>query len=403
VLDLPAIGRPSTFGLRKSLIAPDLSLDYVTKRGRERLAFGLSCVLAAIVCAAALPAGHQLSAVAPAAALLFAVAMLFNLRIAPTGWVACTQAAFVLLAFAVPLNLVPLLVLALSAATQFRGRPLTSLLTAGSNCWYAIGTVGLLALLAPGPASWSHWPAYVVTFSAAFAFSSLVYAARCRVRGWDVSLSDELAVLGLDACLTTIGLVAAVDLRSAPVAAVALMTGVTGLLALVDHEHGERRAQTERALRDPLTDLANRALFHEAGAACEARCARSGQQAGLLLIDLDDFKDVNDSRGHLIGDEVLCVLAQALRDLTRPSDVAARLGGDEFALILCEPIEFDDAGRVADALRQRVAHPVTLSDGQSVNIGLSIGLALFGHETSLEEALVESDRALYADKRSRKD
>jgi diguanylate cyclase (GGDEF)-like protein len=402
VLDLPAIGRPATFGLREARLAPDLSLDYVTRRGRDRLALGLTYVVAAIIGAVALPIGHHFWAVAPAAALLFAVAMLFNLRVAPAGWVACTQAAFVLLAFTLPLNLVPLVVLALTAVTQFRGRPVTSVLSAGCNCWYALATVLLLEILAPGPARWSHWAAYVATFSAAFAFSSLVYALRCRVRGWKVSLSDELAVLGLDACLTSIGLVAAAQLNSAPVAAIALMTGATGLLALIDHEHGERRAQTERALRDPLTDLANRALFHEAGSACEARCARSGQQAALLLIDLDDFKAINDSHGHIAGDEVLCALAQTLRDLTRAADVAARLGGDEFALILGEPIGLDDAQRVADALRQRVNRPVELSDGRCVDVGLSIGLALFGHERSLDEALAEADRALYADKRSHK-
>lgn len=402
MLDTSAIGRPTTYGLREARVAPELSLDYVTKRGRERLAFGLTNVLAALICAAALPAGHPASAVAPAAALLFAVTMLFNLRPAPTGWIACTQAAFVLLAFTLPLNLVPAVVLALSAVTQFRGRPLTSLLSAGSNCWYAVFTVGLLAVLAPGPAAWSHWPAYVVTFAAAFAGSSLIYLGRARVRGWEVPLPDELAVVALDACLTMIGLVAAVDLHSAPAAAVALMTGTTGLLALVDHEHNERRAQTERALRDPLTELANRSLFNEAGSACEARCARTGQTAGLLLIDLDDFKRVNDTRGHIVGDEVLCALALGLRNVTRAADVSARLGGDEFAVILCEPIQLDDARRVADALRQLVARPLRLSDGQSVEVGLSIGLALFGNETSLEEALIEADRALYADKRARK-
>jgi hypothetical protein len=106
VLDIPAIGRPSTYGLREQRIAPDLSLDYVTRRGRERLTFGLTYLIAAVVCAVALPAGHPFSPLAPAAALLFAVTLLFNLRVAATGWVACTQAAFVLLVFVLPLNLV---------------------------------------------------------------------------------------------------------------------------------------------------------------------------------------------------------------------------------------------------------------------------------------------------------
>jgi hypothetical protein len=98
MIDLPAIGRPATFGFRETRFAQDLSLDSVTRRGRERLAFGLTYLVAAVACAAVLPAGHHVSVIAPAAAALFALTMVFSLRLAPTGWVACTQGAFVLLA-----------------------------------------------------------------------------------------------------------------------------------------------------------------------------------------------------------------------------------------------------------------------------------------------------------------
>lgn len=384
---------------------PEYGAELRSAEGRQWIeysAFGISYLIAAAVCALVLPPGHPISLLAPAAAILLVVSSRFYVQLS-WGWIGCQQAAFVLLAFTLPLNFVPMAAFFCLLVGERDAKPTTHyVLSSAANSWYALIASVLLAALAPGAANWHQWPAYAAAFGGEALISPLISAARGAVRKAPLVLTEELTVIAVDVSLALIGLAAAVELHSAPGGALALMAGTTGLLALLNHEHGQRRVQTERALKDPLTGLANRTLFSESGAACEARCRRSDQHAALLLIDLDDFKLINDTYGHQAGDEALLAFANGLRQATRAIDVPARLGGDEFAVIVAEPIAPGAARHAAETLRQRLARPARLSNGETVPIRFSIGFALFGSQSSLEDAILQADAALYADKRSRK-
>jgi diguanylate cyclase (GGDEF)-like protein len=125
---------------------------------------------------------------------------------------------------------------------------------------------------------------------------------------------------------------------------------------------------------DPLTGLANRALFTREIDAALSRVQRQNHRIALMCLDLDRFKMVNDSCGHLIGDQVLVEVAKRLRDCVRRGDVAARMGGDEFAII--QSIEApDDARALCERILDAMATPIVVNDRQ-FDIGASIGVAL---------------------------
>ncbi len=390
-------------GTPATAVRPQAALFEPAPITADRIGLGLGYVLAAALAALMLPGGHGFSPLAPAAIVLLVLGGTIYLR-QTGGWVSCTQAAFVFLVFAAPLNLVPLVALACMAASMptAERRPLERMLRASYNCWWALPPCALLAWLAPGAASWSHWPAYVAAFGGGFLGYELLFVLRHRLCGEHYVASEYLNALAMDACLTPVGLAAAVQLHGAPGGALATMAGLTGLLAVAGREHRQRWTQTELALRDPLTGLANRALFDETLRACESRCARAGHDAVLLLVDLDDFKHVNDTLGHSAGDQVLRTFADSMRAVTRSVDVPARLGGDEFAVILAEPTDLAAAARVAQALHGALSAPITLADAQRIEVSFSVGTALFGAARSAQDALVVADSDLYVNKRSRK-
>jgi diguanylate cyclase (GGDEF)-like protein len=139
-----------------------------------------------------------------------------------------------------------------------------------------------------------------------------------------------------------------------------------GLQSLVD-------ALCTLSSRDPLTGLPNRRHFDAALAAECDRAARSGEEALLLILDIDHFKRVNDTHGHPAGDAVIRAVAHSLRDSVRPSDTPARIGGEEFAVILpnCGP----DHGRiVAERFRERIAGlKIDAAPGLVLQVTVSIG------------------------------
>jgi diguanylate cyclase (GGDEF)-like protein/PAS domain S-box-containing protein len=149
------------------------------------------------------------------------------------------------------------------------------------------------------------------------------------------------------------------------------------------------------ALHDSLTGLPNRTLFHDRLEHALAEGQRYDRRAGLLLLDLDQFKDINDMLGHTAGDQLLVEVARRLDACVRASDTVARLGGDEFALILTEMRGPEDAAVVAHKAMQVMAKPFRL-DGQEMHATTSIGIAIGpgdGEDPGL--LLCAADMALY--------
>jgi diguanylate cyclase (GGDEF)-like protein len=155
----------------------------------------------------------------------------------------------------------------------------------------------------------------------------------------------------------------------------------------------------ERALHDPLTGLPNRALFNDRLSSAIAAAQRNDTPLSLLMLDLDAFKAVNDTRGHRAGDMVLVEIATRLSGTLRESDTAARLGGDEFVLMLpATPLL--GAIETSRALVDFIVAPIAI-DGKALTVGASIGIAVFpNHGRDAQVLLAAADSAMYEAKRS---
>ena len=168
------------------------------------------------------------------------------------------------------------------------------------------------------------------------------------------------------------------------------------------HELAEANARLgQLAVTDGLTGLYNHRHFHERLALEVERSQRSGLPLSLLMLDVDHFKQFNDSFGHPAGDEVLRQLARVLTDARRANDVVARYGGEEFSVILVDTAKFT-AAKVAERLRERVeAHDFSDAAPKAGTLGVSIGVATFPDDGTDAEALVRAaDTALYVAKRA---
>lgn len=164
-------------------------------------------------------------------------------------------------------------------------------------------------------------------------------------------------------------------------------------------QHKEDQKIIEKlALYDPLTELSNRNRFARRFKDAIFQAKRNKSSFALLMLDLDRFKAVNDTFGHLIGDELLKFVAQQLNHATRDTDTVARLGGDEFALILTQLQKDDRASIVAARIIEGLSQPVNL-DGSLVQSGTSIGISLYPRDGEDEEELLgKADKALYSAK-----
>jgi diguanylate cyclase (GGDEF)-like protein/PAS domain S-box-containing protein len=186
------------------------------------------------------------------------------------------------------------------------------------------------------------------------------------------------------------------DLRHDPVVA-----GVVLHSRDITARKAAERALWHRALHDPLTGLANRALFHDRLENAIERCRRGSAPPAVLFLDLNDFKPINDRLGHDAGDAVLVELGRRLRRCVRAADTVARLGGDEFAIL----IEEIDSPELAAATVERILADLRAPlyvDGRDLAVTASIGLAI-GSSTvrGPDELLRRADTAMYRAKRAR--
>jgi diguanylate cyclase (GGDEF)-like protein len=171
--------------------------------------------------------------------------------------------------------------------------------------------------------------------------------------------------------------------------------------ALLDTQATARMYQDAASL-DSLTGLPNRSAFEtQLEAICAAHVGQP-HRFGLLFLDLDDFKDVNDTYGHAMGDEVLRATGAALRETLRDTDVVARLGGDEFVVLLNSLRDADrDVRSVANAVEDELARPRVVN-GVRLRIKTSVGWVLHDGRAGADEMLRSADAAMYEHKRSRR-
>jgi diguanylate cyclase (GGDEF)-like protein/PAS domain S-box-containing protein len=164
-----------------------------------------------------------------------------------------------------------------------------------------------------------------------------------------------------------------------------------GYLLDITREREAELQLRQQALYDTLTGLANRAFFHERLRHAIKLRHEEGEATGLLYIDLDDFKGINDRWGHDLGDAVLEEVGKRIEQSVRPGDTAARLGGDEFAVVLTEPLTPEQAVGVAERLLQEIGRPLESGSGP-LYTSASIGIAFGSHDETL---LKEADIAMY--------
>jgi diguanylate cyclase (GGDEF)-like protein len=181
-----------------------------------------------------------------------------------------------------------------------------------------------------------------------------------------------------------------------------LLTLYISLFPLLRRVTARLRGQVEQieqlALYDALTGLANRRLFHDRVERALVHSGRDGEGFALMLLDLDRFKEINDTLGHQTGDAVLEELANRLRHIGRSSDTIARLGGDEFALVLLGAGDPTTALFIAERIRRALDDPFAI-DGLHLQLETSIGIAIFPeHGDDAEALLRHADVALYASK-----
>jgi diguanylate cyclase (GGDEF)-like protein/PAS domain S-box-containing protein len=162
-----------------------------------------------------------------------------------------------------------------------------------------------------------------------------------------------------------------------------------------------QHAELERmALHDALTGLPNRTLLNDRIAQAINAARRTGEAMAVLLLDLDRFKEVNDTLGHLVGDRLLTLIGPRLRQPLRETDTVARLGGDEFAILLPGPTDVPAACGIAERIVEAFRQPFVVDD-MALEVGISIGVALYPEHGEAGEVLLQhADAAMYAAKRN---
>ncbi|HEY0001008.1 MAG TPA: EAL domain-containing protein [Actinoplanes sp.] len=176
---------------------------------------------------------------------------------------------------------------------------------------------------------------------------------------------------------------------------------VAGLVITLRDVTERRRLEqelTHQAFHDSMTGLANRVLFHDRLGHALARGARDGSVVGVLFIDLDDFKIINDTYGHAVGDQLLIAVAHRIAGALRADDTAARLGGDEFAALVENVQDPGAVEETAERILAALSAPIVTEDGTTLTAVASIGITTTPEAHSADELLRQADLALYVAK-----
>ncbi|MGF1481966.1 MAG: diguanylate cyclase domain-containing protein [Cyanophyceae cyanobacterium] len=204
-----------------------------------------------------------------------------------------------------------------------------------------------------------------------------------RKNGQQIPISDSAAPFTSSHCTTPMN-----DSQGVISGAVLTFRDVT-------EERVTEQALRRRAFYDPLTNLANRAWFTERLTDAVERVKRQPDYLfAVLFLDLDEFKAVNDTLGHLVGDCLLIAVASRLMQSTRPHDTVARFGGDEFAILLENLASVEEAWAIAQRIQQELGMAFNLEQ-QKVSINASIGIALSSPPSTVEEMIHHADTAMY--------
>ncbi|MDD5471955.1 MAG: GGDEF domain-containing protein [Sideroxydans sp.] len=163
--------------------------------------------------------------------------------------------------------------------------------------------------------------------------------------------------------------------------------------------HNQRAQYEHQATVDALTGVHNRRWMSDAFPRVLHRCALNKQHSAVMVLDIDHFKNVNDSYGHLVGDAALKSLAYIMQHNLRPHDLLVRYGGEEFAILLPDT-GLEEARSIAERLRQMVAANELVSNGVAFKITVSSGIASIDDEDDLESSFAQADEALYRAKES---
>lgn len=179
------------------------------------------------------------------------------------------------------------------------------------------------------------------------------------------------------------------------------VTGTIEIIRDISNRISNEQVIREMAYQDPLTGLANRRLFKDRLEQAIAKARRYGSKFALLYLDLDNFKDINDSLGHEAGDQVLIEVAERIRSCCkRDLDTISRQGGDEFCIIIDDCGDKDQLGAIAEHLLTQVARPFHV-ENTSVQVTVSIGIGIYPDNGAvMKELEIASDRAMYAAKKA---
>ncbi|HVM19924.1 MAG TPA: EAL domain-containing protein [Egibacteraceae bacterium] len=284
------------------------------------------------------------------------------------------------------------------AAVEHVAVPVTAILGAAGSLWLTSGHADVLAAGSPSPREVAGVVvAGVVLYAVQVGLSAATAALGQGVAVWRHVAQELAAHVSTGAVLLSVApiavVVAATNPALVPVLAVPVLAGYRNARVVVATQH--------LAHHDALTGLPNRRLFVERLEMAIHDAAEDGRAVAVLLIDLDRFKEVNDTLGHHVGDLLLQAVGSALASRVDPDVTVARMGGDEFALCVPDVDGADEAVRVAKSVVARLSQPFRL-ESYTVDVGASVGIALCpAHATDVSTALQRADIAMYVAKETR--